>query len=56
LANLAKFHSELALVIKTCFVAYKILHKFLFGENLTSVQLLVDFCKKTERGKWGKGG
>jgi hypothetical protein len=43
------FHSKLALVTKTCFVAYKILHNFHFGGNLALVQVLAEFHKKTEQ-------
>jgi hypothetical protein len=39
------FHSKLALVTKTCFVAYKILNNFCFGGILAPVQNLDEFCK-----------
>ena len=43
------FHSKLALVTKICFVAYKILNNFCFGEILAPVQILAEFCKTTEQ-------
>jgi hypothetical protein len=54
LANLANFHSELALATKRCFVAHKILHNFCFGENLALVQTLAGFCKGTKWGGYGR--
>ena len=49
------FHSKLALVTKTCFVAYKILNNFHFGGILSSVQILGQICKTTKLGSSGYG-
>jgi len=45
------FHSDGALGTKRCFVAFEILNNFCSGGNLTAVQILDEFRKKTERGR-----
>jgi hypothetical protein len=49
LANLAIFHSVLALATKRCFVAHKVLYNFYFGRFLTFLQSLVIFFTKDKR-------
>ena len=47
--KLILFHSELALVTKRSFEAYKILNNFCFGTKLTSVQILEVIQKKQKQ-------
>jgi len=49
------FHLKLALVTKTCFVAYKNLNNFHFYGILSSVQILGEICKTTKLGSSGYG-